>query len=138
MKKLILLLFIFQTVFYFSQNVSSDKSTNVSMISLIANPKNYINKKVILKGFLNCERHDVSIYLSQVDYNNFNTQNAVYLILSIDDMNKLNIGKMSGKYVSIDGTFYISPNKDKQMGDNYVGALKNIEHVDLIEQRKKE
>jgi len=137
MKKIILILLILNTIFCFGQNVSSDKYKSVSIVSLIANPQNYLNQKVILKGFLNFEKDDMSIYLSEIDYNNFNTQNAVYLILSMNDMDKLNIGKMNRRYVSIGGTFYISQNKNKQMGDNYIGALKDVENVELIEQRKK-
>lgn len=134
-KTILILAFLLQTVFYFGQSTVI-KPENQSIISLIANKEKFFNKKLILKGFLTLEKHDVAIYLSKDDYLNFNTQNAIYLILSIDDMNRLDIGKMSRKYVSIIGTFYLSPNKNMQMGDNYIGALKDIEYVEIIEQRK--
>ncbi|KFF22682.1 hypothetical protein [Chryseobacterium sp. JM1] len=137
MKKIILCLIFAQNIICFGQNtLNTNLLTKQSMISLIANAENYIEKKVILKGFLNIQKDDMAIYLSKDDFINFNTNNAIYLFLSIDDMNKLNITKMSRKYVSIMGTFYIPKNKDIQMGDNYIGALKNIEYVELIEQRR--
>lgn len=123
-----------KALFCFGQK-RNDISKSQSIISLIANPQNYLDTKITIKGFLSFEKDDIAIYNSKDDYLNFNTKNAIYLILSKDDINSLEISKMNRKYVSIIGTFYISPIKNKQMGDNYIGALKNIEHVELIEQR---
>ncbi|WP_241279574.1 hypothetical protein [Chryseobacterium cucumeris] len=135
MKKVILISFMLIQTICFGQNVSSTP-TKLSIISLIANAESYIEKKVMLKGFLNLEKHDTSIYLSKEDYINFNTKNAIFLSLSIDDMNRLEIGKMSKKYVSIIGVFYIPKFKNSQIQDNYIGILKDIEHVELIDKRK--
>lgn len=134
MKKTILILLMLKALFCFGQK-RNDISKSQSIISLIANPQNYLDTKITIKGFLSFEKDDIAIYNSKDDYLNFNTKNAIYLILSKDDINSLEISKMNRKYVSIIGTFYISPIKNKQMGDNYIGALKNIEHVELIEQR---
>lgn len=134
MKKTILILLMLKALFCFGQK-RNDISKSQSIISLIANPPNYLDTKITIKGFLSFEKDDIAIYNSKDDYLNFNTKNAIYLILSKDDINSLGISKMNRKYVSIIGTFYISPIKNKQMGDNYIGALKNIEHVELIEQR---
>ena len=133
MRKIILIILTLQVILCFGQNqISTQKK---SIISVIVSPESYVDMKINVKGFLSFEKDEMAIYNSKDDYINFNTKNAMYLILSRDDISKFKVGKMSCKYVSITGTFYLSPNKDRQMGDNYIGALKNIDHIELIEQR---
>jgi hypothetical protein len=131
-KSVLIFLVFFQAIFCFGQ----DNPTHQSIISLIANKEQYVDKKIILKGFLNLEKHDMALYLSKDDYLNLNIKNAIFLFMSMDDMNKLSIGKMNRKYVSITGTFFVPKFKDQNMYDNYSGVLKNIEYVEVIEQRK--
>jgi len=134
-KTILTCLMFTQTIFCFGQN-TLDEPKRQSIISLIANTENYIEKRVILRGFLNIAKEDMAIYLSKDDYVNYNTKNAIYLYITIDDINRLDMGKMNKKYISIEGTFCIPKFKDKNMDDRYVGALKNIEYVELLEQRK--
>lgn len=131
----LILLFFTQIICYAQEYAIVEPLKKLSMITLIDDPEDYIEKKILIKGFLNLEKGDTAIYLSKDDYHNFNTQNAIFLLLSLEDMNKFNIGKMNRKYISIIGRFYIPKSKDKQFGDNYIGILKDVEHIEIIQQR---
>jgi hypothetical protein len=76
---------------------------DVSMIQLIANPKDYDGKLVRVGGFMNLEFDGNAIYLHQDDYKHNITKNGLGADVS-DDIRKKS-ADFDLKYVVVVGTF---------------------------------
>lgn len=105
----------------------------VSMITLIAAPEKYHDKGVHVIGYLNLEFEGNAIFLSELDFENSNTKNAVWLSFSKKaDMKE--IMKLNGKFVMIQGIF----DRDyKGHMSLFAGSINEIIQVDEIKKRNR-
>lgn len=76
----------------------------ISMIKLIANPKEYEGRRVIVKGYLNLQFEGDRLYLHKEDYKNAITENSL-LIEGRGSKNWDDIMKCNNHYVLIEGNF---------------------------------
>ena len=132
--------FLFSTISFLSngQNAAqkmkealSSGDYRVSMITLIAAPEKYHDKGVHVIGYLNLEFEGNAIFLDELDFENSNTKNAIWLSFSRKaDMKE--IMKLNGKYVMIQGVF----NKDyKGHMSLFAGSIDEIIQVDEVKKR---
>lgn len=108
MKKIFYFLIFVFGVNIFAQNdtiVNNETKLKVSIINLIANPKEYHNKLVAFTGFLYLSRESF-IFLNRDDFKNKNYRNSIYVALSIDEVLKFKKDEFDRKYVYIIGRFY--------------------------------
>ena len=81
------------------------RQEHISIISLIANPDRYDGKKVLIRGFVVIEFEGDAIYLSETDYRQMLSKNAI----AIDTGTRLaDLKKMSGRYITLEGVFNAS------------------------------
>ena len=76
---------------------------SVSLVQLIANPKDYDGKIVRVIGFVKLEFEGDAIYLHQDDYKHNIHKNGLWIDVT-DDIRKKRAG-LDQKYVLIEGTF---------------------------------
>lgn len=93
------------------------QSESVSIISLIANPEKYYDKRVRLKGYFINDFEGTAIYLGREDYDNGLYKNAIFLILDNSDYKYFH-----KEYITIDGIFI---KENGHMG-LFGGILKDI------------
>lgn len=87
------------------KNIDIDLSwEEISMIKLIANPKEYEGRRVLVKGYLNLQFEADRLYFHKEDYENFITENSVR-IPGRGSENWENIMKCNNHYVLIEGNF---------------------------------
>jgi hypothetical protein len=77
---------------------------DVSLVQLIANPKDYDGKVVRAIGFVNLEFEGDAVYLHQDDYRYGITKNGLWLDFTRDEFHK-NKSEFDQKYVLLEGTF---------------------------------
>lgn len=87
----------------FCKPLVAAEPVEVSLVELIANPKDYDGKMVRVIGFVRLEFEGNSIYLHQDDYKHDITKNGLW-IDATDDMRKRQ-ARFDQKYVLIEGTF---------------------------------
>lgn len=125
----IYLVIVFNNKTFLSSN-ELQEVTDVSLINLISNSKDYEGKFVRAIGVCECEFEGYGLYLSINDYDYGISKNAVWLELdeneSLNNYNSLK--SMNGKYVIIEGTFESNNNGHL---DLYSGTIRNITRVDL-------
>jgi hypothetical protein len=100
-----------------------NETLDVSIIQLIANPQDFENKKIRIKGYLSFQHEGNAIYLHKEDYENVISQNAIYLYIKENDFVENLIEKPYKGYMSIVGIF---TNKDKGHRSSFVGAIKEV------------
>jgi hypothetical protein len=88
---------------WFVQPVIAAEPLDVSLIQLIASPKDYDGKVVRVIGFVRLEFEGNAIYLHQDDYKHGITKNGLWIDVT-DDMRKKQ-AEIDQKYVLIEGTF---------------------------------
>lgn len=88
---------------WFAQPLVASEPLEVSLVQLIANPKDYDGKVVRVIGFLRMELESSCIYLHQDDYNYSIFKNGLWIDAS-DEMLKRSAG-LDQKYVAVVGTF---------------------------------
>jgi hypothetical protein len=94
----------------------------VSLIQLIANPRQYDGKKVRFIGFLRLEFEGNAAYLHREDYENGITQNAIWVDVPTD-MSASQKADTNMHYVICAGTFRAALHGHM---DLFSGALSNV------------
>jgi hypothetical protein len=98
---------------------AADQPVDVSLVQLIANPKDYDGKFVRVIGFVRLEGN--AIYLHQEDYKHGLTRNGLWIDVS-DDLRKRR-SEFDQKYVLVEGTFNA---KDKGHLGMWSGTVEKI------------
>lgn len=132
MKSIYVSFLVFSLNFCFSQNIKNTDAVQLSIINLISSPKDYDNKRVIIKGYLSLEKENYSLYLTKDDLIYRNTKNSIFLLISNDMLSKLYREKMKEKYVVVLGNFEIP--KDERFRKAYSsfgGVLNNVENIEI-------
>jgi hypothetical protein len=97
------LLFLLSLICWFAQPLVAAEPLNVSLVRLIANPKDYDGKVVRVIGFMRLEFEGDGIYLHQDDYKHSIYKNGLWIDTS-EDMHKRK-AELDQKYVLVEGTF---------------------------------
>jgi len=106
----------------------ADEPINVSLIQLIANPKEYDGKFVRVGGFASFEFEGDAIYLHKDDMRYCLTKNGLWL-----DTGSLGKQKFNGKYVSVEAIF--NATSKGHMG-LWSGSLQRISRMGLLPDRE--
>jgi hypothetical protein len=96
-------LFLMLLLARFAMPLFADGPMDVSLIQLIANPKEYDGKSVRVSGVVNFEFEGDAIYLHRDDIRYSLTRNGLWL-----DAVGMHKAKYNGKYVLVEGTFNAS------------------------------
>lgn len=99
----------------------------VSIIALIGQPDAYEGKKVMISGYLKIKHEGNALYLGKEDMDHVLTENAIWLTLKSDQVEKWQ--SISNNYAYVFGEF---TTKSRGHFDLYPGALVNVY---LIRQR---
>jgi hypothetical protein len=100
----------------------------LSIISLIATPEKYHQKKVKVIGYLNIEFEINGIYLHTEDYERGLTKNAIWVRLDENIRKQINDQNLNQHYVLIQGIFDMENNGH---GDLYNGEISQIDRITL-------
>ena len=100
---------------------------NTSLISLIATPEKYNEKKVQVIGYLHLEFEGTAIYFHKEDYEKGILENSFWVNFSDKLAKKKSLQDYSDKYVIIIGTFKM---KDKGHLGLFSGTIDNIVRLD--------
>jgi len=125
-KKYLLFSFLFLFFGCFSSKKDACETKYVSIISLIANPEKYNNKKVNISGYFNITRDGEAVYNTKVDFENGLFKNAIYLSINYNELYKFNIEPPYRGYVQIEGIFTKYPDRFKS---HFSGRLSNITKI---------
>lgn len=96
----------------------------VSMINLIANPKDFDGKKVRLIGYVRLEFEGDSIYLHRDDARQGNTKNGVWLDVDLPQKQRT---RVNNRYAIVEGVF--SMEEQGHFG-LWSGSIKNVSRLD--------
>ena len=107
-----------------SQN--QQRPTDVSMVQLIANPKEYHGKFVRLIGFASVEFEGTAVYLHQDDYKYDIPKNGLWLDIDFQRQKKFD-----GRYVLVEGTFDA---ERKGHHGIFSGTIKDVKRLDVWSQ----
>ena len=112
----------------FSVGESNNEAKCISLINLIATPEKYDGKAVMVEGFFRCETGSDRLYLTENDYTEYISANAVSLDLVDMDISvdRQQLKMLNGCYVLIEGTFDYN---DEGHPDWYSGHIKNINRI---------
>jgi hypothetical protein len=97
----------------------------VSIIQLIANPKDYDGKVVMITGFLTLEFEETVIYLHRDDSELGNIVNGVWVEVT-DDFRKRR-SEINNKYVSLVGRFDFRDKEGFGIRSASIGKISSIE-----------
>jgi hypothetical protein len=100
-------------------------ATHMPVMQLIQDPDQYDGKQVKVVGFCSHKFESSALYVSQADFRNAVTKNAVWLSFGRLDRSL----EMHGKQVSVEGTFDMT---DHGHGELYSGAIKNVTKIDVF------
>lgn len=108
----------------------SQEATDISLINLISNSKDFDGKFVRVIGVCEYEFEGYGLYLSINDYDYGISKNAIWLELDENDLlnNNSDLKFMNGKYVIIEGIF---EGNDNGHLDLYSGTIKNITRMNV-------
>jgi hypothetical protein len=95
-----LLLFL---IGWFVQPLVAAEPLDVSLVQLIANPKDYDGKIVRVIGFVRLDFEGKAIYLHQEDYRHSISKNGLWIDVTDDILKKK--AEFDQKYVLLEGTF---------------------------------
>src|SRR5262249_41892746 len=84
-------------------NAQLSREMLVSLIQLIANPTEFDQKRVVVKGYVVLEFEDKSLYLSEADAKHGITRNSVWL--NVSDAIYSDRARFHQRYVLVEGTF---------------------------------
>ena len=111
---------------------TNDEPVAVSIIQLIANPKDFDCKNVSISGFVSLEFEENAIYLSESDYDHWLTKNGLWL--DISDAIRNSRAEFDGKYVMVQGRFSM---KDLGHMGLWSGSIQNISRFqECVEKNK--
>lgn len=108
--------------------IDTNQIIDVSMIQLIANPKEYQGYKVRLHGYLDLQFEGDALYFHKDDYEQSMSKNALW-ISGRGEENWNDVMKCNNHYVLIEGTFSTMTG---HMGMRS-GSLENIKRVEIWE-----
>src|SRR3954463_11374207 len=97
------LLLLFSLLYSFAQPLVAAEPLDLSLVQLIANPKDYDGKIVRVIGFVRLEFEGNAIYLHQDDYKHSIAKNGLWIDVT-DDIRKKQ-KDYDQKYVLLEGTF---------------------------------
>jgi hypothetical protein len=97
------LLFLLSSLCWFAQPLAGAEPIDVSLVRLIANPKDYDGKVVRVIGYARLEFEGNAIYLHQDDYKHSIYKNGLWMDVSEDMLKRK--AEFDRKYVLIEGTF---------------------------------
>ena len=97
------LIFVFSLLCWFAQPLLAAEPLDVSLIQLIAKPKNYDSKVMRMIDFVRLEFENNTIYLHQDDYKHSISKNGLWIDVT-DDIRKKQ-KDYDQKYVLLEGTF---------------------------------
>jgi hypothetical protein len=97
------LLFMLSLLCWFAQPLVAAESLDVSLVQLIANPKDYDGKVVRVIGFARLEFEGNAVYLHEDDYKHSIYRNGLWIDVT-DDMQKKK-AELDKKHVLLEGTF---------------------------------
>jgi hypothetical protein len=103
MKKLKLLMLLTLLATVCPSVLAEEPLLDVSMIQLIANPKEYQGKLVRIVGFVRLEFEGNAIYLHKEDYEHSIDKNGLWL--DVNDVVKEKRGVFNSKYALVEGVF---------------------------------
>jgi len=89
--------------FYMNININTQQPDIVSIVKLIANPREYDSKYIRVIGYVSLEFEGTAVYLHQDDYKYGITKNAIWLDIAKSDRNPYMASDQ--KYALIEGTF---------------------------------
>jgi hypothetical protein len=115
----------------FVQPVVASEPIDVSLVQLIANPKDYDGKVVRVTGFVTIEFEGNAVYLHQEDFKHNITKNGLWIDVP-DDMLK-RYAEFDKKYVVLEGTF--SATMKGHLGF-WSGSIHNITGFRAFPERK--
>jgi hypothetical protein len=119
--KICTLLLLLSVSCWFGQPLVAAEPLNVSLVQLIASPKDYDGKIVRVIGFVRLEFEGNAIYLHQEDYKHSISKNGLWIDVT-EDMQKRK-AELDRKYVLIEGTF--DTKRTGHMG-MWSGSIQNI------------
>jgi hypothetical protein len=97
------LLFLLSLICSFTLPLVAAEPVDVSLIQLIANPKDYDGKIVRVIGFAKLEFEGDAIYFHEDDYKHSISKNGLWIDVSEDMLKRK--AKLDRKYVLIEGQF---------------------------------
>ena len=106
---------------------------SVSLINLIANPKQFHGKKVSATGWVRLEFESTMIYLTEADYEKYNRENGIRIDNGKywnDEKEEYSNNALNGKYCIIKGIFEFDEDYWFQIG----GAAGRITDVERLEE----
>ena len=111
---------------------ANQEASEVSMISLIANPEKYDGKLVRVVGVGRIEFEGNSLYFSKADHDNNITKNALWMNPDYEALQaeENELQKLNGKYVLIEGVFNSGNQGHFGM---YSGAVERITRYALLQ-----
>jgi hypothetical protein len=128
--------FFYWNVMYIHNNLPAEpllaaEPLDVSLVQLIANPKDYDGKVVRLIGFMKLEFEGNAIYLHEDDYKHNVCKNGLW-IDATDEMERRR-AELDEKYVLLEETF-----NAKMTGHmrGWSGSIQNITRCEVLEVRK--
>jgi len=101
---------------------------DVSIIRLIAAPRDFDSASVLTMGYLRMEFEGDALYLSENDFRNSLDANAIGIVASVEMRKELQ--KVNGMYVAIVGVYHAGPNARIVQG--FRGSLTDIQRVVAI------
>jgi hypothetical protein len=116
-----MLLFLLWLLCWFTQPLVAAEPLDVSLVRLIANPKDYDGKVVRVIGFVRLEFEGNGIYLHEDDYKHSLYKNGLWIRVTADMETRKT--EFDRKYVLIEGTF------DAKMTGHmglWSGSIRNI------------
>lgn len=115
---------------WFAQPLVVAEPLDVSLVRLIADPKNYHGKVVRVIGFVSLEFEGSAIYLHQEDYKQGIHKNGLWIDVTEDIRKKK--AQMDKKYVLLEGTF-----NEKETGHMglWSGSIQKISRFQVWSER---
>jgi hypothetical protein len=113
----------------------SCKLLGLSMIDLISNSENYVNKQIAVTGVIEIAEQKSNLYISieamkhKVKYNSISLSFDRNTKKELKDFKK----EFNGKYVTVEGTFVLTATSSNEPFTFYPGKLKNIDRIYFYE-----
>jgi hypothetical protein len=105
------------------------KNESISLISLIANPQKYNQRKVRVKGFLNLEFEGDAIYLHKEDYELGIDKNGLWIDIKRGQFDSTKNKSCNQHYVILEGIFEM---QNKGHENAYSGAITRISRLEPL------
>lgn len=105
---------------------SSREALPVSLVALIASPREYNGVRVHVTGYLDLAYESNAVYFHEEDYHHGLTKNAIRLILPVEQQRQFK--GLSDKYVIIEGTFE-ADNSPDGMFSGYIVDVTRVQEL---------